>query len=49
MTPKIAVMDNLYSRQFGYKLEFLYKMVKLGAKIKEIPRKYYPHLLSRSV
>lgn len=30
-------MDHLYSRSFGYKLEFLYKMVKLGAKIKEVP------------
>lgn len=30
-------MDHLYSRSFGYKLEFLYKMIKLGAKVKEIP------------
>lgn len=30
-------MDHLYSRSFGYKLEFLYKMVRLGAKVKEIP------------
>ena len=33
-------MDNLYSKKFGYKLEFLYKMVKLGAKVKEIPLKF---------
>ncbi len=33
-------MDNLYSRQFAYKLEFLYKMVKLGAKVKEIPLQF---------
>lgn len=33
-------MDNLYSRSFGYKLEFLYKMVSLGAKVKEIPLKF---------
>ncbi len=33
-------MDHLYSRSFGYKLEFLYKTVKLGAKIKEIPQKF---------
>ncbi len=33
-------MDHLYSRSFGYKLEFLYKMVKLGAKVKEIPLKF---------
>lgn len=33
-------MDHLYSRSFGYKLEFLYKMVKLGAKIKEIPLQF---------
>jgi dolichol-phosphate mannosyltransferase len=33
-------MDHLYSTQFGYKLEFLFKMVKLGAKVKEIPLKF---------
>lgn len=33
-------MDHLYSRSFGYKLEFLYKMVKLGAKIKEVPLRF---------
>ena len=33
-------MDNLYSRSFGYKLEFLYQMVNLGAKVKEIPLKF---------
>jgi len=33
-------MDHLYSKKFGYKLEFLYKMVNLGAKIKEIPLKF---------
>jgi len=33
-------MDHLYSKSFGYKLEFLYKMVKLGAKVKEIPLKF---------
>jgi len=33
-------MDNLYSLKFGYKLEFLHKMVKLGAKVKEIPLKF---------
>ncbi len=33
-------MDHLYSYKFGYKLEFLYKMVKLGAKVKEIPLKF---------
>src|SRR3989338_9060789 len=30
-------MDHLYSRSFAYKLEFLFKMMALGAKIKEIP------------
>ena len=30
-------MDHLYSRSFAYKLEFLYKMVQLKAKVKEIP------------
>ena len=33
-------MDHLYSLKFGYKLEFLYQMVKLGAKVKEIPLKF---------
>ncbi len=33
-------MDHLYSRSFGYKLEFLYKMVTLGAKVKEIPLQF---------
>ncbi len=33
-------MDHLYSRNFGYKLEFLYKMVALGAKVKEIPLQF---------
>ncbi len=33
-------MDHLYTRGFGYKMEFLYKMVKLGAKVTEIPLKF---------
>jgi len=33
-------MDHLYSRSFGYKLEFIYKMVALGAKVKEIPLQF---------
>jgi dolichol-phosphate mannosyltransferase len=33
-------MDHLYSRSFGYKLEFIYKMVDLGAKVKEIPLQF---------
>lgn len=33
-------MDHLYSRSFGYKLEFLYQMVSLGAKVKEIPLRF---------
>jgi len=33
-------MDHLYSRSFGYKLEFLYKTVQLGARVKEIPLKF---------
>ena len=33
-------MDHLYSHSFGYKLEFLYKMIQLGAKVKEIPLKF---------
>lgn len=34
-------MDHLYSRSFGYKLEFLYKMVQLGAKTKEVPLQFH--------
>ena len=33
-------MDNLYSKKFGYKLEFLYQMVGLGAKVAEIPLQF---------
>ena len=33
-------MDHLYSRSFAYKLEFLFKMMALGAKIKEIPLQF---------
>lgn len=33
-------LDHLYSRSFAYKLEFLYKMIKLGAKTKEIPLQF---------
>ena len=33
-------MDHLYSRSFAYKLEFLFQMVKLKAKVKEIPLKF---------
>ncbi len=31
---------HLYSYQFGYKMDFLYKMVKLGAKVKEVPLEF---------
>jgi len=41
-------MDNLYSKKFGYKLEFLFKMVLLGAKIKEIPLKFGLRTLGES-
>ncbi len=33
-------LDHLYSRSFAYKLEFLYQMVHLKAKIKEIPLQF---------
>lgn len=33
-------MDHLYSHSFAYKLEFLFKMIALGAKTKEIPLKF---------
>ncbi len=33
-------MDHLYTTGFAYKLEFLFKMVKMGAKIKEVPLKF---------
>jgi len=41
-------MDNIYSLKFGYKLEFLFKMVLLGAKIKEIPLKFGLRTLGES-
>lgn len=33
-------MDHLYSHSFAYKLEFLFKMLALGAKVKEIPLQF---------
>lgn len=33
-------IDHLYTRSFGYKLEFLYKMIQLGANVKEIPLQF---------
>lgn len=33
-------LDHLYSLKFGYKIELLYRMVKLGAKVKEIPLRF---------
>ena len=33
-------LEKMYSKNFGYKLELLYKMTVLGAKIKEIPLKF---------
>lgn len=33
-------MDKLYTKSFGYKLEFLYKMIRLKAKVKEIPLQF---------
>lgn len=33
-------MDHLYTHGFGYKLEFLFKMVKLGAKVAETPLQF---------
>jgi dolichol-phosphate mannosyltransferase len=33
-------MDHLYSKSFAYKMEFLFKMVLLKAKIKEIPLQF---------
>lgn len=33
-------MDHLISRSFAYKLEFLFKMIKLGAKVREIPLQF---------
>ncbi|MEA3354902.1 MAG: glycosyltransferase [Patescibacteria group bacterium] len=41
-------MDHLYSKKFGYKLEFLFKMVLLKAKIKEIPLKFGLRTLGQS-
>lgn len=36
----ILDMDHLYSRGFAYKMEFLYKMMALKAKVKEIPLQF---------
>ncbi len=33
-------LDHLYSRSFAYKLEFLFKMLALGARVKEIPLQF---------
>jgi len=33
-------MDNLYTKSFAYKLEFLFKMMLLGAKVKEVPLQF---------
>jgi dolichol-phosphate mannosyltransferase len=33
-------MDNLYSRSFAYKLEFLFRMIQLEARVVEIPLKF---------
>ncbi len=33
-------MKHLYTKSFGYKLEFLYKTIQLGAKVKEVPLKF---------
>lgn len=33
-------MDHLYSKSFAYKIEFLYKMIALKAKVKEISLKF---------
>jgi len=33
-------MDHIYSLKFGYKLEFLFQTVALGAKVREIPLKF---------
>ncbi len=41
-------IDHLYSEKFGYKLEFLFKMVLLGAKVKEIPLKFGLRTLGES-
>lgn len=41
-------MDNLYSKSFAYKMEFLFKMVLLGAKIKEIPLQFGRRIVGKS-
>ncbi|HAP37446.1 hypothetical protein A2574_03740 [Candidatus Shapirobacteria bacterium RIFOXYD1_FULL_38_32] len=33
-------LDHLYSLKFGYKIELLFRMIQLGAKVKEIPLKF---------
>jgi dolichol-phosphate mannosyltransferase len=41
-------MDNLYSQSFAYKMEFLFKMILLGAKTKEIPLEFGRRTLGES-
>lgn len=33
-------LDHIYSRRFGYKIEFLYRMIRLNAMVIEIPLKF---------
>lgn len=41
-------MDHLYSQKFGYKLEFLYQMIGLGAKVTEIPLQFGLRTIGKS-
>jgi dolichol-phosphate mannosyltransferase len=34
-------LDHLYSKYYAYKIQILYEMVKLGAKVKEVPIIFY--------
>lgn len=34
-------LDNLYSKYYAYKIQVLYELVKLGAKVKEVPIIFY--------
>ena len=34
-------LENLYSKYYAYKIQILYEIVKLGAKVKEVPIIFY--------
>jgi len=41
-------LDNLYSKNYSYKIQILYEVVKLGAKVKEVPIIFYERAKGKS-